>query len=81
MVVDDGAPQPVEPVLRARFVTAVRVVDLRVINGVRPEPTESLIAQLPVRNSFPGGPSNVVVLRSLLDRVGPFEATMRVQED
>lgn len=56
-------------------------LELRVVSGVRPERPESLIEQLPVRNRFPSGPSNVVVRRALLDRIGGFDTSMLMHED
>jgi glycosyltransferase involved in cell wall biosynthesis len=45
-----------------------------------PSPDE-VVARLPHYNAIPGGGSNVVVRRELLDRAGPFDPQLRNTED
>ena len=52
-----------------------------VIGGYPPPPPEEVAASLPRRNSIPGGGSNVVAHRSLLNDVGGFDPSLYNTED
>jgi glycosyltransferase involved in cell wall biosynthesis len=52
-----------------------------VISGVPPPPPEQVVEHLPAYNAIPGGGSNVVARRALLDAVGPFDARHYNTED
>ena len=53
----------------------------QVIGGAPPLPPEEVAASLPRRNTVPGGGSNVVAARSLLDEIGGFDPTLYNTED
>jgi glycosyltransferase involved in cell wall biosynthesis len=52
-----------------------------VIGGVPPPPPEEVAAALPRRNAVPGGGSNVVAERSLLDEIEGFDPLLYNTED
>ncbi len=54
---------------------------LEVVGGVPPLPPEQVAKRLPRYNAVPGGGSNVLVRRGLIDRVGPFETSLYNTED
>jgi glycosyltransferase involved in cell wall biosynthesis len=53
----------------------------RIISGVRPPAPEQIMRDLPGYNAVPGGGSNVVARRALLEAVGPFDARHLNTED
>jgi glycosyltransferase involved in cell wall biosynthesis len=54
---------------------------LSIVGGVPPPPPEQVVARLPRYNAVPGGGSNVVVRRDVLDRAGPFDTRLYNTED
>jgi glycosyltransferase involved in cell wall biosynthesis len=52
-----------------------------IISGARPPAPELVVRDLAGYNAVPGGGSNVVVRRALLDAVGPFDARHHNTED
>jgi glycosyltransferase involved in cell wall biosynthesis len=52
-----------------------------IIAGSLPPSPEEAVARLPYRNIVPAGASNVVARKSLLSKVGPFDATLRHMAD
>ena len=81
--------RPVEPAgplrLLPRDWAYVGVVNIdennRIISGARPLSPEEVVRRLPGYDAVPGGGSNVIVRRSVLDRVGPFDARHHNTED
>jgi glycosyltransferase involved in cell wall biosynthesis len=54
---------------------------LCILHGEPPLPPDAVVQALPRYNAIPGGGSNVVVRRTTLQRVGPFDARLRNTED
>jgi glycosyltransferase involved in cell wall biosynthesis len=64
------------------YTGSVNVVDgCRIVHGQPPLPPHEVRAALPHYNAVPGGGSNVVVRRSTLLRVGPFDTRLLNTED
>jgi hypothetical protein len=56
-------------------------LELRILNGVRPDPPEVIAREILMCNRLPSGPSNVVIRRDVLLAVGPFDTVLRYHED
>jgi glycosyltransferase involved in cell wall biosynthesis len=53
----------------------------RIVSGKPPPPPEQIVQLLPTYNAIPGGGSNVVARRALLDAVGQFDVRHHNTED
>ena len=61
---------------------SVALLPTHEVSGGGPPPSsDEACRDLPLRNVVPGGASNVVVRRALLDRVGPFDPALRHMSD